>query len=117
MHGAGVAHTAEHAEVVGAATGKLGIKLRNLQPALAVLFELERRTPQVRQTRASDLGNVLGDAVGNILAIETIEFWFGVEGVDVARPTPHEQADHLLGGAAIVGAAKVSVDWQARLAG
>ena len=67
-------------------------QLADLEPALAVALESERR-PQRRTGRALGLQPV----ERHRLAVEFLELWFGIEGVHLRRPAVHEQVHHPLG--------------------
>ena len=79
-----------HAQVVGA-LGDMREDLADLQAALAMLGELERRHHQAA-------GLALGlDAGGRrLLAVVLRQIRLGVEGVDLRRAAVHEEMDELL---------------------
>ena len=83
-------HRANHAQIVGV-FGDAGKQLANLDAALAVLLERERRA----KGRA---GLALGREVQrNGLAVVLGELGLRVERVDLRRTTVHKQKNHALG--------------------
>ena len=83
-------HRSDDANVVDA-LADIGEDLADLDAALAVLLEFERRA----EGRA---GLALGPEIlgRQFLARVRVEHRLGVEGVDLRRPTVHEQVDHPL---------------------
>ncbi len=85
-------HRADDAHVVDVPLGRAGEELADLDAALAVLLERERRA----QGRA---GLALGaeGRPGKRLAVVLRQQRLGIKGVDLRRSTVHEQVDDLLG--------------------
>ena len=74
--------------------GKVLEMLTHPETGLADLAEVERRT----DIAALAAGHVRREriVVGEELAVELIEFWFGIERIDVARTTFHVKKDAVL---------------------
>ena len=85
-------HRADDADVVDAG-GNLRKQFADLDAALAVLLELERRLQQVARFGTDEFRHLERQR----FAVEGGEFRLGVEGIDVRRPAGHEQEDETLG--------------------
>ncbi len=84
-------HRAQDAYLVNA-FAEVREELTDLQPALAVFAELERRAQE-----PGVLIVLFGEFRGNRLTVILGQHWLGIEGIDVGRSAVQEQKNDVLG--------------------
>ena len=88
--------TAQDAKVIDALTD-VGKDVGDRNAALAARTKSIGGREEIVERRAGDARNAAGDRFGHGPAVEALQQRFGIEGIDLARATPHEQENDALG--------------------
>ena len=86
--------------------GDMGKQLADRQAALSMFAKLEWRAEDRTDPLALRELQLLLDGLWQALAIQSLQFRFGVEGVHLRGTTVHEQVNHVLGAWSEMGGAR-----------